>query len=321
MVIITIMKRTVCLCLLMLLTSTLIHAQEKKPTLMILRSDAWCAQRFYMTSYNYNGSVIEVPNYMMAFRDDLELSFVTSKIGELLTKRGYSIKDAEQEAKNVYTRLSEDNVTMSNSSSATLFENPLDMIKRRVKMDILLQISWNINKDTNGKSITFTIEAFDAYTSKRIATTSGTSKVTNDAIPIMLENAVKSHIKQFDKQLTAHYNDIQTNGREIVITIRKWDNWEMNLESEYNDDELIYHIQKWLHNNTVNSTFNLTDATENFAQFEQVRIPLFDNNNMAMDARSFANQLRKHLDHPPFNIESKVMMRGLGEATIILGEK
>ena len=315
------MKRTVCLCLLMLLTSTLIHAQEKKPTLMILPSDAWCAQRFYMTSYNYNGTVIEVPNYMMAFRDDLELSFVTSKIGELLTKRGYSIKDAEQEAKNVYTRLSEDNVTMSNSSSATLYENPLDMIKRRVKMDILLQVSWNINKDTNGKSITFTIEAFDAYTSKRIATTSGTSKVTNDAIPIMLENAVKSHIKQFDKQLTAHYNDIQTNGREIVITIRKWDNWDMNLESEYNDDELIYHIQKWLHNNTVNSTFNLTDATENFAQFEQVRIPLFDNNNMAMDARSFANQLRKHLDQPPFNIESKVMMRGLGEATIILGEK
>ena len=73
--------------------------------------------------------------------------------------------------------------------------------------------------------------------------------------------------------------------------------------------------------NCVNGTFNLSDGTESFAQFEQVRIPLFDDKGMAMDARAFATKLRKYLQQPPFSITSKVMVRGLGEAIVILGEK
>jgi hypothetical protein len=71
----------------------------------------------------------------------------------------------------------------------------------------------------------------------------------------------------------------------------------------------------------VVGSFNLTDGPETFAQFEQVRIPLFDEKGKAMDARSFATLLRKHLQQPPYNIISKVIIRGLGEATIVLGEK
>ena len=71
----------------------------------------------------------------------------------------------------------------------------------------------------------------------------------------------------------------------------------------------------------MNGTFNLSDGTESFAQFEQVRIPLFDDKCNAMVARSFATKLRKFLQQPPFNITSKVMVRGLGEAIVVLGEK
>ena len=50
-------------------------------------------------------------------------------------------------------------------------------------------------------------------------------------------------------------------------------------------------------------------------------IPLFDAKGRALDARRFANELRKFLRNEPFMIESKVMMRGLGEAIIVIGEK
>lgn len=71
----------------------------------------------------------------------------------------------------------------------------------------------------------------------------------------------------------------------------------------------------------MNGTFNLSDGTESFAQFEQVRIPLLDDKGRAMDTRAFATKLRKYLQQPPFNITSKVMVRGLGEAIVVLGEK
>jgi hypothetical protein len=40
-----------------------------------------------------------------------------------------------------------------------------------------------------------------------------------------------------------------------------------------------------------------------------------------MDARDFLNNLRIYLKAPPFNLPTKLMTRGLGEATLVIGEK
>ena len=55
--------------------------------------------------------------------------------------------------------------------------------------------------------------------------------------------------------------------------------------------------------------FSLTDATENMMLFEQVRIPLYRENGMARDTRSFANDLRKYLNQKA-NLTCKVMTKG-----------
>lgn len=302
-----------------LMALPLMAAQEKKPTLMILPSDNWCAQRYFTTTYENQGVSVVVPDYPTAFREDTELGGVVSKVGELLTGLGYSLKDCEQEFKAMQSRIAEDNVTMS-SSGATLVESPLDMLKRRTKSDIIIQLGWQVNKAQNGHSVTFTLEAFDAYTGKRIATASGTGDASEEIVPKLLENAVSQKIGDFDLQMTRYYADLQANGREIVMTVHCWDSWGNNLETEYGNEELLDCIQNWLSENTVNGAFNLTDATETMAQFEQVRIPFFDEKGRAMDARAFATQLRKYLLQQ-YQITAKVMVRGLGEANIILGEK
>ena len=37
--------------------------QAKKPTIMILPSDNWCNQRYFMTSFSDQGNTVKVPNY------------------------------------------------------------------------------------------------------------------------------------------------------------------------------------------------------------------------------------------------------------------
>lgn len=306
-----------CLCL-----SIGCHADvAKKPTLMILPSDNWCTQRYFTQNFDNQGSTVKVPDYQRAFTEDIELPQVISKIGGVLTGMGYSLKDAEMEIKSLGVKQAEDNVLSSKSSGASIAETPLDILKRRMKSDIIIQLWWNITKDQGGRVVSFTLEAFDAYTNKRIATATGNSKPTADAIPVALENAVKENIKDFDKQLDTWYADQKKNGREITLTVRCWDSWDNDLETEYGDDELVDIIQQWMRDNTVNSSFNLSDGTETFAQFEQVRIPLFDQKGAAMDARAFATALRKYLQKQPYDITSKVVIRGLGEAIVILGEK
>lgn len=289
---------------------------EKKPTLMILPSDNWCTQRYFTTTYEFQGVNTRVPNYQQAFQEDTELPQVISKVGQLLTGRGYSVKDAEQEIKNLTIREAEANVMTSRTSGALIDETPLDVLKRRIKSDVVIQIWWQVHKN---KSVSFTLEAFDSYTSKRIATSTGIAENAGD-VPHTLEKAVSQNIQEFDMQMMQWYERMCGSGREIVLTIKCWDNWGKGLETEYNGIELIDCIQEWMRNNTVNGSFNLSDATEVSAQFEQVIIPLFEDN-QAIDARSFAMKLRKHLQKSPYNIQSKVVIRGLGEAILILGEK
>lgn len=298
-----------------------ILAAPKKPTIMILPSDNWCNQRYFMTTYSNQGMDVKVPNYQQAFMEDTELPQVISKIGEILTSMGYSLKDAEQEIKSLNVKIAEDNVTTSRTGGVSFSESPLDVLKRRIKSDIVIQIGWNVNKESRGNSVSFTLEAFDAYTNKRIATSTGTSKKSRKIIPLLLEEAIKDHITPFDQQLDVWYADQQRNGREINLTVRCWDNWENDLETEYDGEELTDCIQDWLDDNTVNSMYNLSDGSDSFLQFEQVRIPLYDERGRAMDARDFATELRKYLRKSPFEITAKVMVRGLGEAIIVLGEK
>ncbi len=314
------MKTKKILTAILLLFVPLLLEAQKKPTIMILPSDHWCEMRYYMTTYNNQGTKVKTPNYQQAFIEDTELGPVISKIGQILTNMGYSLKDAEQEIKSINTKTAEDNVTMSKTNGASLVETPLDMLKRRIKCDILIQISWDLSRSTGGYSTTFTLEAFDSYTNKRIATSTGTMQGAG-SIADLLASAVKQNAKPFDKQMDKWYVEQKKNGREINLTIRCWDSWDHDLETEYEGEELADCIQSWLRNNCVNGTFNLSDGTESFAQFEQVRIPLEDEKGKAMDARAFATQLRKFLAKPPYNITAKVMQRGLGEAILVLGEK
>ena len=303
-----------------LLLVSLSTMAQKKPTIMILPSDHWCEMRYFMTTYDNQGTKVKTPNYQQAFIEDTEIGPVVSKIGQILTNMGYSLKDAEQEIKSINTKMAEDNVTMSKSSGASLVESPLDMLKRRIKCDILIQISWDLSRSAGGNATTFTLEAFDSYTNKRIATSTGNIQ-GQGSIPDLLSTAVQKNVKPFDKQMDSWFADQKKNGREINLTIRCWDSWDNDLETEYNGEELTDCIQSWLQKNCVNGAFNLSDGTESFAQFEQVRIPLEDEKGKAMDARAFATMLRKYLAKSPFNITSKVMQRGLGEAILVLGEK
>lgn len=309
------MKKSVCF-ILLFFSLSLFAQQAKKPTIMILPSDNWCSVRYFTKTYDNQGSKVVSADYRRAFLEDSELNPVISKIGELLTEQGYSLKDAEQAAKSLDIEMAENDVTFSSASNVGLAMSPLDMLKQRVKSDILIQINWNVTRE----AITFTMEAFDTYTDKRIATATGTKERNKDIIPVQIESIIKGYIKKFDEQMNGFYQETQSNGREIAINLQVWNNSDVNLETEYNGNELLWCIQRWLSENTVNSQFNLSDATENFARFEQVRIPLVQRG-MALDARGFVRELQKHLQKAPYNITSKIVMQGLGKATLIIGEK
>jgi hypothetical protein len=276
-------------------------AQDKKPTLMILPSDNWCVQRYFISEYDNQGTKMKVPNYKQAFQEDTEIGQVISKIGSLMIDRGYPLKDAEQEIKAIESRNAEDNMTSSKTSGSSIAESPLDKLKNKTKADIILQI--------------------DSYTSKRIAASTGNGIPSSEITPIMLQNAIMAHIDQFSVQLVNHFTSMHQNGREIALTVKRFGSWDKDLETEIEGKEITDIVTEWLNTNTVNKQYSNAETSENILRFEQVKIPLLDANKNGIDARQFARNLQKYLKAAPLNIDSKLLNRGLGEAILILGEK
>jgi hypothetical protein len=297
----------------------MVFSQAKKPTLMVVPSDLYCNQHGYTLSFNNQGTTEIVPDYKRALQNDPQLLTGITAIGQLMADRGFPLKLMEQELKSLNEESAED-ALLTSKSGAEIAETPVDRLKKKSKSDIILQVTWLVNKTGPKYSLTFNLLGIDAYTNKQIAACQGTGEPTFSAeLPVLIEESVANHLETFTTQLQNHFNDMFENGREITLRVKKWDDSEFDLESEFDGTELSDIIEDWVSANTVKGRFNTTDATENFMYFEQVRIPLFDENQRAMDARRWTRGLINKLK--TLGVPAKLMMKGLGQATIVIGGK
>jgi hypothetical protein len=301
------------------------YGQAKKPTIMVVPSDNWCIKNGYTMMYDEMGTLKTLPDYKTAIQNETDLLMTISKINTMMADRGFPLVNLETALKNMEQESAEISA-LSSKSGANLAENPIDVLQRAANADIIIQLTYVINKNGPQRSITFMLQAFDAYTNKQIAGAQGTGSPSLAAqTPVLLEEAVLSHIEDFNMRLQAHFNDLFENGREIVFQVRVWDSSPIDLEKVYNfkgeNLELGEIIEDWVADNTVRGRFNTSNYTQNVMRFEQVRIPLYDERQRAMDTRRWVRDLRTMLSGSPFNLDIKIHTRGLGEIWLVIGEK
>ncbi|MCF0218443.1 MAG: hypothetical protein HUK14_01555 [Muribaculaceae bacterium] len=302
-----------------LIFTTTLLAQAKKPTLMVVPSDLYCNEHGYMLTFNNQGKIEKAPDYKKALQTDPELLTAITVIGQMMSDRGFPTKLLEQELKSLESESAED-AMLTSKSGEDVSETPIDILRKKAKSDIIMQVTWMVNRTGPRRSLTFTLQGIDAYTNKQIAACQGTGGSTYSAeLPVLIEESVANYLDGFNQQLQNHFDDLFLNGREITLRCKKWNDSEVDFESEFNGKELGEIIEDWISDNTIQGRFNTSDATENMMYFEQVRIPMISEKGRAIDARQWARGLVNHLRR--YGVESKLMMKGLGQATIVLGGK
>jgi len=298
--------------------------QAKKPTIMVVPSDRYCISKNY--SLTFEGQ--QLPDYKKAMQSDESVRLVITKMGQIMSDRGFPLKDLEMELKNLEKEAAEV-AMMTSKGGSDIQESPIDKLKRTAKADIILDLDFSINKQGAQNYISFNLRGLDSYTSKQIAGTAGDGKPSFSGTPgLLLEEAVLSHMDAFNGQLMKHFEEMFEIGREVKIVIRKFAGSDFDLETEVNykgdDVELVEVINYWFDDNCVKGRFSQTDMSENMARYEQVRIPMmkFDarGKESALDTRTWIADLIKYLKKE-YGLEAKNYMRGLGEAWVILGEK
>lgn len=314
------MKKTI-LVLLMVLFAVSLAAQVKKPTLMVVPSDNWCVKNGFVTEFDNQGTKAVVPNYKQVLQNSSDCYNVITKINTLMSDRDFPLKDLSAVTKSLEANQAIDAMTTT-KSGAGLMESPLDVLKRNANADIIIELNWSINTVGPKRSITYSLAAKDAYTDKQVAGCQGTGTPSFSAeLPVLLEEAVVGSMDNFTSQLQSHFDDMMENGREVIMEVKVVDNSSgIDLTSEYEGNELTDIIDDWVSDNTVNHRYNLSQGSENFLKFEQVRIALYQANGRPNDTRRWARELTKFLSSK-YQIPCRVDIRGLGKAVVMIGEK
>ena len=297
---------------------------QKKPTIMIIPSDNWMYSNNYLDSVQTKSNkYIKFVDYKKAFQEDKDILLVISKINSMMNERGFPLKDLESTLKSISKMEIEDNLTFDNSGSQ-LQSSMLDQLKSTANADIIIEFAYNINKIGLKHSLTFILRGLDSYTNKEIAGSSGTGSQSYIAeTSVLIEEAIYSYLDDFNYLLQKHFDDIIENGREVSLRIKTWDSWGDNLESlDYGEDELSILIEDWVFENSKKGKYNLSISTISQQLYEGVRIPLFyerKGRERPLDTRSWANELRKWIKSK-FNLDSKLMTQGLGQAQLVIGQ-
>lgn len=296
--------------------------QAIKPTLMVVPSETWCTSHGYMMEFDNQGVITPVADYARVVQESFEFRLAASKIGELMAKEGFPLRDLAASLKSLQTMEAETSQSVSKSGSG-IAETPKEKLKRISKADIWINLDWKVNQTGLGyRSVTFNMQGIDAYTDVQITASSGTGQPSASVeFALMLESSVVDHMGPFLEQLQAYFDDMFTNGREVKVTCYRWQDSDIDFESEFNGDELGYQIEDWMADNTVMGRFSTVQASANVMDFDQVRIPLKDETTgRLVDARRWARGLQRYLENL-CGTDVKLEIRGLGHVILTIGGK
>ena len=314
------MKRVILFCCVWLGCWAAARGQAVKPRLMVIPSDSYCERSGYMTD--------GVPDYRRMFREDVNMRLVVSEMSTIMAKRGFPLESLEQTLKSREQKELEGSL-VANANYAGLAESDLDRAKRMAGPDIILDLDVIVRKHGPQRYIHFNLQGLDAYTNKAIAAASGEGNPTTaTSVGVLLEEAVLNYMDNFNAALMTHFNDIAAKGREVTVEVRVWQDSPVNLAKEYEfmgeQVTLGDVVDYWMGENCVEGRFSRVSGSDNQITYKQVRIPLYKTvlgKQRAINTSGFVSGLRQFLAKEPFQVESKIIERGLGEAWLVIGAK
>ena len=292
-----------------------IFAQAKKPKLMVMPEYDWCIEQGYFTEFDNQGRKVKIPDYDEAFTTNAELRNAVATIQSIMADRGFPLEDMRRSGRNVSTRNAR-----RTARTRTASENPVDVLLREAKPDIVLDLSWTVYRNGPVRNIAFILNGVDAYSNKAIAPVEGNEVKSSDAdINSLVRASIINQMDAFCSKLDAHFQGILDNGREISFSIEiEEDALPDYFDTRFGGKALNRIVRDWVADNTVNRNFSVSSSSEDYMDFDQVRINLYDNNGLnALDAMTWSDGLVDMLENT-CKLRTKVDEVGLGRVEIMI---
>ncbi len=202
--------------------------------------------------------------------NDIYLRVAMTKVKEGFDNRGYSTIDFRGRLKQLSN---EDAMELGNAES----------VKQKVielsGADIYVETEAKVIKTSKGNSVTVIVTAYDAFSGQSLANKVGSSpKFYTENYDKLTQKAVDDLIDDFLNTLQEKFTDMLENGRTVTINIGFSEDSEMDMDSEFTDDEefLSDLLEYWFEDNAYKGYFHIQGVTATKMMLDDVRIPVKD---------------------------------------------
>ena len=113
---------------------------------MVVPSDNWCIKNGYTATFDEMGTLKTIPDYKLALQNETDLLMTIGKINTLMADRGFPLVNLETAIKNMEQESAEVSM-MSSKAGSNLIESPIDILQRTANADIIIQLTYVINKE------------------------------------------------------------------------------------------------------------------------------------------------------------------------------
>ena len=207
-----------------------------------------------------------------------------SMVKDGFDQRGFTTYDFVQTLKNIET------------NQAMTMESQLDiqsLIIDESGADIYVSVEVSLSNSNSGNGVDIILTSYESSTARSLSSkiaSSGRFYTTDNKL--LVQKALSGNvITDFLNTIQLKFTDIVNNGRSVVIEFTVDQNASINLNHEIDGLPLSDFIEIWMSENAFKNNYRSSGATANRMIFEDVRIPVRDDNNLNYTPTKFALKL------------------------------
>ena len=234
--------------------------------------------------------------------NDVNKRIVLAKIREAFDSRGFTTVDFAAKLKSISRSngLAQDSQT---DLKAMIIQNSGADIYVEAEMDILISSS--------GNSVKTILTAYDVSTGGSLSNKVGDSgKFYTDDIGKLGAKAVEKVADEFLNTMQVKFTDIVENGRSIIVDFGFDAASSIAMSTEIGSEGLALsdHIELWMSEHAYQNNYHIQGTTDKKMIFDDVRIPLKDDNGnnyninkFGLEFMKFARSLGLHISRSTSN--------------------
>lgn len=229
--------------------------------------------------------VTEGVDIRQTIETDPNIRIVLSKIREAFDKRGFTTIDFETKLK----AQSANNALSDNAQT-----NRRSMIIQSSGADIYVETEYIYTPSQAGNSVKVLMKACDVSTGGALASKDAFSgQFYTEDVGRLAGAAVEKVADEFLNVIQTKFDDIVENGRSISLDIKIDESSTHSLHAEMGESELVDQIEDWVAAHAYKNNYHIQGSTEVEMIFDEIRIPLKDENGRNYNINQFDREVRQ----------------------------